>query len=67
MFNPVVFLLLLQVGHAIVATCVQQLLPVQSGGVEKLSIIPRSGGALGFTYCPPKTEDRALMFDRCSG
>ena len=31
--------------------------------VEKLSIIPRSGGALGFTYTPPKTEDRALMFD----
>ena len=31
--------------------------------VVKLSIIPRSGGALGFTYTPPKTEDRALMFD----
>lgn len=31
--------------------------------VEKLSIIPRSGGALGFTYTPPKAEDRALMFD----
>lgn len=31
--------------------------------VEKLSIIPRSGGALGFTFTPPKTEDRALMFD----
>ena len=31
--------------------------------MEKLSIIPRSGGALGFTYTPPKTEDRALMFD----
>lgn len=31
--------------------------------VEKLSIIPRSGGALGFTYSPPKAEDKALMFD----
>lgn len=31
--------------------------------VEKLSIIPRSGGALGFTYTPPKSEDRALMYD----
>lgn len=24
----------------------------------------RSGGALGFTYMPPRTEDRALMFER---
>ena len=31
--------------------------------VEKLSIIPRSGGALGFTYTPPRSEDKALMFD----
>ena len=32
--------------------------------MDRLSpIIPRSGGALGFTYMPPKTEDRALMFD----
>lgn len=31
--------------------------------MEKLSIIPRSGGALGFTYIPPTTEDRALLFD----
>lgn len=32
--------------------------------MDKLSIIPRSGGALGFTYIPPATEDRALLFDR---
>jgi len=24
----------------------------------KLGIIPGTGGALGFTYIPPKTEDR---------
>jgi len=52
-----------EVGHAIVGTAVSRLLPVQTSAVEKLSIIPRSGGALGFTYMPPKTEDRALMFD----
>ncbi|THG21792.1 hypothetical protein TEA_023189 [Camellia sinensis var. sinensis] len=28
----------------------------------KLSILPRSGGALGFTYTPPTTEDRYLLF-----
>ncbi|GAX82457.1 hypothetical protein CEUSTIGMA_g9884.t1 [Chlamydomonas eustigma] len=52
-----------EVGHAVVASCIQMLLPAHSPSVEKLSIIPRSGGALGFTYMPPKTEDRALMFD----
>lgn len=36
---------------------------MKSVQVEKLSIIPRSGGALGFTYSPPKAEDKALMFD----
>ncbi|KAG2673217.1 hypothetical protein I3843_13G067400 [Carya illinoinensis] len=30
--------------------------------VEKLSILPRSGGALGFTYTPPTNEDRYLLF-----
>lgn len=30
--------------------------------VQKLSILPRSGGALGFTYTPPTTEDRYLLF-----
>lgn len=29
---------------------------------QKLSILPRSGGALGFTYTPPATEDRYLLF-----
>jgi cell division protease FtsH len=53
-----------EVGHALVATAVAALLPGFAGQAEKLSIIPRTGGALGFTYIPPKTEDRALMFDR---
>lgn len=44
------------------STAVAMLVP-GSASVEKLSIIPRSGGALGFTYIPPNTEDRALMFD----
>lgn len=51
-----------EVGHALVSTAVAKLVPTASE-VEKLSIIPRSGGALGFTYMPPKTEDRALLFD----
>lgn len=51
-----------QVGHALVSTAVAKLLP-GSASVQKLSIIPRTGGALGFTYIPPNTEDRALMFD----
>ncbi|KAF5831580.1 ATP-dependent metallopeptidase Hfl [Dunaliella salina] len=38
-------------------------LPTMSAEVEKLSIIPRSGGALGFTYIPPRTEDRSLLFE----
>lgn len=29
---------------------------------QKLSILPRSGGALGFTYTPPTSEDRYLLF-----
>ncbi|KAE8674851.1 ATP-dependent zinc metalloprotease FTSH 7 [Hibiscus syriacus] len=29
---------------------------------KKLSILPRSGGALGFTYIPPTNEDRYLLF-----
>ncbi|KAF7816078.1 ATP-dependent zinc metalloprotease FTSH 9, chloroplastic isoform X1 [Senna tora] len=39
-------------------------LPLQyiSSAFEKLSILPRSGGALGFTYIPPTTEDRYLLF-----
>lgn len=30
--------------------------------LQKLSILPRSGGALGFTYIPPGAEDRNLLF-----
>lgn len=51
-----------EVGHALVGTAVAKLVPGASH-VEKLSIVPRSGGALGFTYFPPSTEDRALMFE----
>jgi cell division protease FtsH len=29
---------------------------------QKLSILPRSGGALGFAYIPPTNEDRYLLF-----
>ena len=47
-----------EVGHALVSTAVAALLPSTQGLVDKLSIIPRSGGALGFTYIPPLTEDR---------
>jgi cell division protease FtsH len=46
-----------------VSTAVSRLLPAASASVQKLSIIPRTGGALGFTYIPPNTEDRALLFD----
>ena len=52
-----------EAGHALAATAVARLLP-GAPEVEKLSIIPRTGGALGFTYAPPKAEDRALLFDR---
>ena len=51
-----------EAGHALVSTAVQVLIPT-SAPVEKLSIIPRTGGALGFTYIPPNAEDRALLFD----
>ena len=44
--------------HTRARAAVASLLPGYSGLVEKLSIIPRSGGALGFTYIPPQTEDR---------
>eukprot|EP00210_Caulerpa_lentillifera_P008342 g7956.t1 len=51
-----------EVGHALVGTTIARLVP-SAAEVEKLSIIPRVGGALGFTYIPPGTEDRLLMFD----
>ncbi|XP_020236802.1 ATP-dependent zinc metalloprotease FTSH 9, chloroplastic [Cajanus cajan] len=50
-----------EAGHAVVGTAVANLLPGQPR-VEKLSILPRTGGALGFTYTPPTTEDRYLLF-----
>lgn len=50
-----------EAGHAVVGTAVANLLPGQPR-VEKLSILPRSGGALGFTYTPPANEDRYLLF-----
>ncbi|MFQ6633737.1 hypothetical protein Gotur_011545 [Gossypium turneri] len=50
-----------EAGHAVVGTAVANLLHGQPR-VEKLSILPRSGGALGFTYIPPTNEDRYLLF-----
>ncbi|XP_021279041.1 LOW QUALITY PROTEIN: ATP-dependent zinc metalloprotease FTSH 7, chloroplastic-like [Herrania umbratica] len=50
-----------EAGHAVVGTAVANLLSGQPR-VEKLSILPRSGGALGFTYSPPTNEDRYLLF-----
>nr|QKY65094.1 chloroplast ATP-dependent zinc metalloprotease FTSH7/9 [Passiflora oerstedii] len=50
-----------EAGHAVVGTAVASLLQGQPR-VEKLSILPRSGGALGFTYIPPTNEDRYLLF-----
>ncbi|GAU25711.1 hypothetical protein TSUD_216400 [Trifolium subterraneum] len=50
-----------EAGHAVVGTAVANLLPGQPR-VQKLSILPRSGGALGFTYIPPANEDRYLLF-----
>ncbi|EFJ49131.1 hypothetical protein VOLCADRAFT_89963 [Volvox carteri f. nagariensis] len=51
-----------EVGHALVGAAVAKLLD-GFGEPARLSIVPRTGGALGFTYTPPKSEDRALMFD----
>lgn len=50
-----------EAGHAVVGTAVASLLSGQPR-VQKLSILPRSGGALGFTYIPPTNEDRYLLF-----
>lgn len=49
-----------EVGHALVSTAVGRLIP-DTERPETLSIVSRSGGALGFTYTPP-TEDRSLMY-----
>ncbi|KAF9665588.1 hypothetical protein SADUNF_Sadunf16G0138600 [Salix dunnii] len=50
-----------EAGHAVVGTAVANILTGQAR-VEKLSILPRSGGALGYTYLPPTNEDRYLLF-----
>jgi cell division protease FtsH len=52
-----------EVGHAIVSQAVGTLLP-GSTKPEQISIVARSGGALGFTYTPPNTDEpeRKLMF-----
>ncbi|CAK8533368.1 unnamed protein product [Lathyrus sativus] len=49
-----------EAGHAVVGTAVANLIPGQPH-VQKVSILPRSGGALGFTYIPPTNEDRYLL------
>ncbi|KAJ8747677.1 hypothetical protein K2173_013020 [Erythroxylum novogranatense] len=49
-----------EAGHAVVGTAVANLLPGQPR-VEKLSILPRSGGALGFAYSPLQ-----MRIDICS-
>lgn len=49
-----------EVGHALVAAAVGRLIP-DTERPETLSIVSRSGGALGFTYTPP-AEDRWLMY-----
>ena len=51
-----------EVGHALVGTALTKFLQFQAP-VNKLSIIPLVGGALGFTYTPPNTEDRSLLFN----
>ncbi|CAK9868462.1 unnamed protein product [Sphagnum jensenii] len=50
-----------EAGHAVVGTAVAKFIPGQSR-VQKLSILPRTGGTLGFTYIPPAAEDRYLFF-----
>ncbi|KAL9367935.1 hypothetical protein Peur_039134 [Populus x canadensis] len=49
-----------EAGHAVVGTAVANILTGQAR--VELSILPRSGGALGFTYIPPTNEDRYLLF-----
>ena len=51
-----------EAGHAIIGSALNTLMPNLASEVEKLSIVPRSSGALGFTYIPP-SDDRALMFE----
>jgi cell division protease FtsH len=50
-----------EAGHAVVGTAVGFFIP-GTQRPEALSIVARSGGALGYTYIPPGEEDRKLMF-----
>mmetsp|Transcript_33919 Transcript_33919/g.96090 ORF Transcript_33919/g.96090 Transcript_33919/m.96090 type:complete len:222 (+) Transcript_33919:2080-2745(+) len=50
-----------EVGHALVGSAVSKLLP-EMPEVERMSIVPRSGGSLGLTKYVQQ-EDRAMMFD----
>ncbi len=43
-----------EVGHALVGAAVARLLATGFSEPSRLSIIPRTGGALGFTYTPPQ-------------
>lgn len=55
-----------EVGHAIVGSAVARIVagaPV----VEKVSIVARSGGALGFTYFPPPEERMLIFADELGG
>jgi ATP-dependent Zn protease len=52
-----------EAGHAVLGAAASRLLPGVASSVERLSIVPRSGGALGFAYTPQKADDRALMYD----
>ena len=52
-----------EAGHAVLGAAAARLLPGVVSPVERLSIVPRSGGALGFAYSPQKADDRALMYD----
>ncbi|CAI5999667.1 unnamed protein product, partial [Closterium sp. NIES-65] len=52
-----------EAGHALLGAAIAKVLPDQRV-VQKISIVPRSGGALGFAYMPPPAdgEERLLVF-----
>ena len=53
-----------EAGHAVLGTAVRVLLPHLASEVERLSIVPRSGGALGSADAPP---GRGAMLARRRG
>eukprot|EP00240_Pyramimonas_obovata_P002643 CAMPEP_0118928456 /NCGR_PEP_ID=MMETSP1169-20130426/5702_1 /TAXON_ID=36882 /ORGANISM="Pyramimonas obovata, Strain CCMP722" /LENGTH=708 /DNA_ID=CAMNT_0006870431 /DNA_START=628 /DNA_END=2754 /DNA_ORIENTATION=- len=55
-----------EAGHAVVGTAVAALV-ASCPQVEQLSIVARSGGALGFTYFPPAEEQVLLYTDEVAG